>query len=203
MNVPPPSPDLLRRVAAMQPVRTRVPLRSLGIAAATSVLLASGWLLVFPLRPDLASSPRVAEGLAWLFAFLVPLASALLPKPGQVVPDGQRAGIAAAFAAVGMLAFESLFGGGLLPASTRASFSCAAIIVCVGALVYAVGRLALWRVLPVGSWRIGAALGAAGGSLGAAMLHLLCPYGGALHTGLAHGGAVVFCTLLGAIALRR
>jgi hypothetical protein len=58
--------------------------------------------------------------------------------------------------------------------------------------------VALHRVLLVGSTRLMAAAGAAGGALGGLTLHVLCPVGGGLHVGLGHGGAVAVAALLGA-----
>jgi len=53
----------------------------------------------------------------------------------------------------------------------------------------------------VGSWRVAAALGAAGGALGGLTLHFICGFGGGLHVGLAHAGAVVLGAGIGALVL--
>src|SRR5258706_10256920 len=91
---PPPSAGLLACVAAIGPVRTRAPERAW--AAACAVSLASAALLValLPPRPDLRQRPLawlLAFAALWLAGFAASLAAALVPRRGQVLPDGERA----------------------------------------------------------------------------------------------------------------
>ena len=64
-----------------------------------------------------------------------------------------------------------------------------------------VAAIALRRMTVVNLSYLGAAVGAAGGALSGLTLHGLCPYGGAAHVGLAHGGGVVIGAALGALWL--
>src|SRR5262249_47264388 len=158
-------------------------------------------------RPDLAYLPTawlIAVGGAWLSGFLVPIGFALLPRRGAVLPDGARAAASAIVVAVGLMALGAVFpreapGHSVtlpLPIGIR---NCGLFALIFSIIPVTVGLIASRRALPVGAWRVGAALGAASGALAGLNLHLLCPVGGASHLALAHGGAVAICALVGGL----
>jgi hypothetical protein len=206
---PPPGGPLLEAVGSMRPVRTRVPWRTL------LVLLALG--LVWPVaavlhrtRADLPFLPLawvVLMALAWAGGVVAPLVAALIPRRGEVLPDGARAGRIAAVCAsllvlLGLVATVDAPGKTLIPPSfPRAWWHCASFGLQVAAPVLIASAVVLRRLHPVGSWRVAAALGAAGGALGGLTLHFICGYGGGLHVGLAHAGAVVLGAGIGAVVL--
>jgi hypothetical protein len=61
--------------------------------------------------------------------------------------------------------------------------------------------IGLRRMTVVNLSYLGVPIGAVGGALSGLTLHGLCPYGGAAHVGLAHGGGVVIGAVLGALWL--
>ena len=207
--IPPASGALLEAVRTMRPVRTRVPRRAL--------LLVLGVGLVWPVaavihrtRADLSFLPLawvVAMALAWAAGVVAPLVAALIPRRGEVLPDGARAGRVAAVCAsllvlLGLVATVDAPGKTTLPASFASGWwHCASFGLKIAAPVLMVSALVLRRLHPVGSWRVAAALGAAGGALGGLTLHFICGYGGGLHVGLAHAGAVVLGAAIGAVVL--
>jgi hypothetical protein len=65
-----------------------------------------------------------------------------------------------------------------------------------------IAALALRRLVLTGSLRAGVGLGAAGGALGGLLLHAICPVGGALHAGLAHGGSAAVGAAVGVLLAR-
>ena len=75
---------------------------------------------------------------------------------------------------------------------------CASIVVAIAALPLALCLRVLRRLRPDGAARIAAAAGAGGGALGGLAMQFLCDIGGRLHAGVAHGGAVLLCALVGA-----
>jgi hypothetical protein len=195
----------------VRPVRTRTP----RLALALVVLAGAAWPLyavaMQPWRADLDALPWawfLPVALLWLLGYVVPLTLALLPPKGQVLPDSGAAGRAALLASAGLMVL-GLFavdapGHTRLPADTWTDFShwwwdhlLFSLKVVVPSLV--VGGAVLARVMLVGSARLGAAVGAAGGALAGLTLHGLCPYGGVLHVALAHGGEVVLGAVLGAV----
>jgi hypothetical protein len=206
---PPPASALLEAVNTMKPVRTRVPARTL------LVLLGVG--LVWPLaaiihrtREDLPFLPVawvVLMALAWATGVVTPLVAALIPRRGEVLPDGGRAGRVAAVCAsllvlLGLVATVDAPGKTTIPPSFAAAWwHCASFGLKVAAPVLIASAVVLRRLHPVGSWRVAAALGAAGGALGGLTLHFICGYGGGLHVGLAHAGAVVLGAAVGAVVL--
>jgi hypothetical protein len=207
-GVPPPSPALLQALAGLRPVRLRRPGRSLLVVGGLSLAWGGLWLSQLPRRADLRYLPLAwwaLIGLGWLLAFAAPLALALTPRRGAVLPDAGRAGTVAAAAALAMVALGLWLtpdapghtvvpAGAALAASLAGCFAFALLIALVPLLA---GALALRRLLPVGGARLLAATGAAGGALGGLLLHVACPVGGGLHVGVAHGGAVVAATLIG------
>jgi hypothetical protein len=204
---PPPSEALRARVAKTTPVRTRVPMLTFLSVAALAVALAAFAFYGRPLRGDLSDQPRlpfVLVGLTWLIAFTASLAAALLPPPRQVLPDAARAGRTAVIAALVIL-LACAVGTITVPTSIipepwwPRAWGCIAFELEVCAMTVVVTAVALWRVRPAGTWRIGAAVGAAGAALGGAVLHLLCPFSTRAHVAVAHAGAVTLCALLGAV----
>jgi hypothetical protein len=208
VTAPPPAPALLAAVGHMRPVRTRVPRRTL------LVLLAVG--LVWPVaavvrqtREDLPFLPVawvVVMALAWTVGVLLPLGSAVLPRRGEVLPDTARAGRVAAICAamlmlLGLLATVDAPQTTIPESFSRAWWHCASLGLRIAAPVLLVSAVVLRRLHPVGSWRVAAALGAAGGALGGLTLHFICGYGGGLHVGLAHAGGMALAAVLGALVL--
>jgi hypothetical protein len=202
---PPPSPALLDAVAKMKPVRTRVPWRALVIAIA--LFLAYGAL--FPLhgvRSDMGFLPEwwvLAVGAVWLMGLIAPLSFAFLPRRGQVLPDGSRA-LFVSLITTSIILLVSAFLPGVTSHAQQREFvdglgHCLRFALPVAILPVAIGMMGVRRLAPVGSWRVGAAIGAAGGALSGLILHLLCPIASGLHVACAHGGAVILCAIAGAL----
>lgn len=211
---PPPSPRLLASVESMRPIRTRVPLRALLAVAAAAFVFPVAALAVYPLRADLGALPPLWLALiavAWLAGFVLPLTFAVVPRPRQVLPDGMRAGNTALLTCLTLVLMGLLFtvdapGATILPKTTWDGFArqwwhCVSFSLKVSVPAIVVAAFALRWVAVANAWRLGAAVGAAAGSLSGLVLHGLCPYGGAAHVGLAHGGGVVIGAVLGAIWL--
>jgi hypothetical protein len=208
---PPPSPALLEAWKATKPGRGRGrrPRRTLFVVMALALLVPLHTLSIIPLRQDLAGLPRlwlVLATIIWAGAFGLSLASALLPPPQQVLPQAARASRAALLATLGLVAFGLLFtrdaASTLMPDMTWAAFAhywwhCVSFGLRITAPVLIAGWLALRRLTWVGRGRLGMAIGAAGGALAGLTLHGICPFGGALHVGLAHGGGVAVGAMLG------
>jgi Negative regulator of sigma F len=210
----PPSPALWASIETMKPVRTRVPLRSLLVVVAAACVYPICAIALYPLRRDLPALPSgwlVGVALVWLSGFVVPLAIAVLPPRGQVLPNATRAGRAAFLAAttlvlMGLLMTVDAPGRTILPKTTWAGFfhlwwHCVSFGLKVTVPAVLVGALVFRRLAVANLSRLGAAVGAAGGALAGLTLHGLCPYGGAPHVGLAHGGGVVIGALIGALWL--
>ena len=210
----PPSAALLASVNAMRPVRMRIPFRTLLVVAAAAVVFPTVAIALYPLRRDLHALPPLwfaAVAVVWLAGFLIPLAAALLPRPGQVLPDGARARRTAILASLtltltGLLFTVDIPGVTILPATRWAGFGelwwhCISFSFKVTVPAVVVAGLALRKLAAAHLARLGAAIGVAAGALSGLTLHGLCPYGGAEHVGLAHGGGVVIGALLGALWL--
>jgi hypothetical protein len=211
---PAPSPQLLASLGNIRPVRTRVPLRTLLVVAAAACIFPVSAIALYPLRRDLTALPPIwvaGVALVWLAGFIFPLMAALLPAPGQVLPDGVRAGRTALLAALTLVLMGLLFtvdvpGVTILPKTTWAGFAhlwwhCVSFSLKVTVPAVVVAALVLRNVIAARLSRLGAAVGAAGGALSGLTLHGLCPYGGAPHVGLAHGGGVVIGAVIGALWL--
>ena len=211
---PPPSPELLAAVRATKPVATRVPFRTLLLVASAAAIFPLAALALIPLRRDLRALPPLwlaATALVWLAGFIVPLAFALLPRRGQVLPDGVRAGRAAVLAAftlvlMGLLLTVDAPGVTLLPSTRWSGFwlhwrHCISFGLEISIPVMTIAALVLRRLPAASLGRLGAAVGAAAGALAGLTLHGICPYGGGAHVGLAHGGGVAIGGVLGALWL--
>jgi hypothetical protein len=211
---PPPSTTLLAHIAKMQAVRPSVPARSLLIVALVAWIYPAWALTALPLRHDLGALPIawvVGVGALWLAGFILPLTFAIQPRTGHVVPDGERAFWTACLTAAVLIGASLLLGVETfgsrrvsIPGSAallRASRGCATTGLRVSVPVIVAGTLALRRVAILDSWRLGAAVGVAGGSLAGLTLHLGCPNGHPAHVALAHGGGVVIGAVVGALFL--
>lgn len=209
---PPPSAALNDYIARMGRVRPRVPKRSLLIVALGACAYPAWTLTALPLRPDLGVLPvawTIVVGSLWLAGFGLPLTFAVVPPSGQVLPDGRRAlRIATLMAALSisaslLLGIAALVGGPPLPRAPATSLTswgaCVAGGLRVSVPTTAVATFTLRRVVMRDSWRLGAAIGAAGGMLAGLVLHLTCSNRGPGHLALAHGGGVVIGALLGAL----
>jgi hypothetical protein len=208
ISAPPPGAALLDAVAKMQPVRTRVPLRTLVLVLAVGLV----WPVIAVLRQTRADLPYlplawvVTMALVWTAGVVAPLWAAILPRRGEVLADGTRAARMAAACAsllvlLGLVATVDSPETSIPADFAAAWWHCASFGLRVAIPVLAVSALVLRRLYPAGSWRVAAALGAAGGALGGLTLHFICSYGGGLHVGLAHAGGVVLSALAGALVL--
>lgn len=211
---PPVSPRLLSSVRSMRPARTRVPLRTLVVVATASLVFPLVALMLKPLRIDLGALPPLwvgAVALVWLTGFVLPLVFVMVPPQGQILPDSTRAGRVALLACLTLVLMGLLFtvdtpGATILPKTTWDGFldkwwHCSSFSLLVSLPTIVVASVVLRWVAVAHPWRLGAAVGAAAGSLSGLTLHGLCPLGGGLHVGLAHGGGVVLGAVLCAIVL--
>ncbi len=207
---PPPSPALRAIVAGAQPVRLRRPLRAFALLVGASLVYLALWLTRFHHRRDLGYLPFawwLMLGVAWIGGFVLPLAMAVLPRRGAVLPDGARASTSSFAVAAGLLVLAFAFTPTAPPHTyipVGMTDSMAMIRHCMSfGLAFAIGPLAigllaLRPLLMVGGARLMGAVGAAAGALGGFMLHVICPMGGAIHVGFGHGGVVVVAGLIGA-----
>ena len=211
---PPPSAALQASLDDLKPVRTRVPFRTLLVVLAAGCVYPVTALAIYPLRRDLSALPVVwliAVALLWVAGFSIPLVLALLPRRHQVLPDASRAVRAAILAALTLVLAGLLFtvdapGITILPKTRWAGFlplwwHCVSFSLKATIPMLVAASIALRRMTVVKLSYLGAPIGAVGGALAGLTLHGLCPYGGAAHVGLAHGGGVVIGALLGALWL--
>jgi hypothetical protein len=211
---PPPSPEMLKTLGTMKPVRTRSRFGTFAAVLAIGAIWPAYSLSSSPLRPDLGKLPAawVAIGAAlWAFAVVSSLAAALVPARGHVLP---AAGRASGISTVGMgliVLFIALWTAHVPGVSVRpenigktllqSCYGCGKYVLQTAAVVVVLGFLFLRRRLPVGARRIGLAVGAAGGALGGLALHFLCPIATTAHIMLAHVGAMILSSLAGALIL--
>jgi hypothetical protein len=215
-DLPPLDPALLAEMAALRPVRTRVPARTALILVLGAVVIALATVLRVGLRRDLPALPAgwvIAVAAAWAGGLLVVLLAATLPRRGEVLPDTGRAGrsallVAAALLLLGLFGTVDAPGVTVVPATTWSAFAarwwhCTRLGLALALPLLLLGGLLSRRIFPVGGARIAAALGAAGGAAAGLALHFVCPVGGGLHVGLAHAGVVSLGAGLGVAALSR
>lgn len=212
---PPVGAALASAIADLRPVATRVPLRAVLVCAAVAVLVPVVIVASRGLRADFAALPRawiIAMALTWTSGLFVTLITATWPRRGAVLPDAARAGRAAALVAAGLLAlglFATMNGPDtIMPDQGAGAFvalwwHCIRFSLVTTLPLLIAGGLALRHLFPMGSRRIAAALGAAGGAMAGLTLHFICPIGGGLHVGLAHAGGVVLGALVGMLLLPR
>ena len=200
---PPPLPaDLDAELARLTPVVPRRPLRQLAVVAAVSLAYAALVVAVVSVRADMPGLPRpwlLAYLGAWLVGFGVPLALALIPARGSMMPRTQLAAAVAAVAAVGFCVLGLLWaerGPDSLTGGLRSAPACLSIGLAAALVPVVLGTLVLRGAAPVGSRLTAAALGASAGSLGGFVLHLHCPIADRLHVGVVHGGVVAIAAVL-------
>lgn len=207
---PPPS----EKLAAMVAHGERVALRRPGGELALSLGLFSIWAalvcVALGLRADLSALPLVrylAGGLAWCAVVAYALYIALAPAKGQVLPSWWAARRVAAFLPLGaataalLLLVEApnhtIQLGGAQALSKLVHCWSLGLGVALVPIAWTVLRSRA-RLLVGAAW-IGATIGVAAGALGALVLHLVCPVGGALHLIVGHVGALVAGAVLGAV----
>jgi hypothetical protein len=200
--VPPLPAGLDDELGRLAPVTPRRPLRQLAIVAAVSLAYAAFVLAVVSVRDDLPGLPRgwlVTYLAAWLIGFGAPLALALVPAPGSMLPRSNLAATVAGVAAVGFLVLglawahsspDSQVGG------LRAAPGCLSLGLAAALVPIVLGTIVLRGAAPVGSRLTAGALGAAAGSLGGFVLHLHCPIADRVHVGVVHGGVVAVAAVL-------
>jgi len=209
---PPPSPEILKAVGALKPVRTRSRFGAFLMVLAVGAVWPAFTLIRFPLRRDLGAlpAPWVAIGAAlWAAALVLSLAAALVPARGEVLPSAPRASRISAITMGLVLFFTAVWtafapGVSLRPEDVgktliQSCYGCGKYVLQVAAIFLVLGLVLLRRVLPVGGRRVGLAVGAAGGALGGLALHFLCPIATTGHVLLSHGGAMVLASLAGAL----
>jgi hypothetical protein len=208
---PPPGAALKAALAELGPVRTRVPGRSF-VAVLAVGLVSAGIAIGFAgLRPDARALPLwwvVGMGALWAVAAPLLLARSIMPRPGQVLPDADRAGrsalvVALAMVLLGLFASRDAPGVSLSVPFGAGYWHCTKTALRITVPVLLAAGLVLRHLHPMGAGRLGAALGAAGGACAGFALHVLCPVAGGAHAGLAHGGATVIGAILGAAVLGR
>ncbi len=211
---PAPSPDLLRTVDGMKPVRTRTRFGAFALVA----LLGLVWPLIalghLPLRRDLEALPAwwvITAAALWGMSFVLSLAAALVPRRGDVLPAPGRASRVSGTAMAVLLLF-ALVATAQAPGLSarpedlhftlfRSCVHCIRFVFEISAVFLLVGLLALRRLVPVGGPRVGLALGAAGGAMGGLVLHFICPIAGTAHVVLAHVGGMMLAAATGALLL--
>jgi hypothetical protein len=211
---PPPSPEMLKAVGAIKPVRTRSRFGAFLVVLVIGAAWPAYTLIRFPLRRDLGALPPAWVGIGaalWAFAFVSSLAMALVPARGDVLPSAGRASRVSAIAMGVVLLFTALWTAHVPGVSLRpedigktliqSCYGCGKYVLQVAAIFLILGFLFLRRVLPMGGRRIGLALGAAGGSLAGLALHFVCPIATTGHVLISHVGVMILASLAGALIL--
>jgi hypothetical protein len=199
-------------LCSLRPARTRSRTRSLVAVAAGSIAFAALHVAANGARADASRLPGawpVLVALGWGVGFLAVLTATIMPRYGSMLPDPVRVLVASLLGPVAMIAIGATVGGAESAAmrtwegELRQSAICLFTALEVGAAPFVGAAFVMRRALPIETRAIGAALGAAGGALGALALHFRCSAGGALHVGVAHGGAALVGALLGSALLPR
>ena len=192
-SVPPPSPALLARVDAMQPVRTRRPRLQLAIVALLSLVALAALLTQLRPRFDVGSTAVLMATIACALAFVGELWWALVPPRGQVLPLRPAAGARVLLVWLGMLTALLVAGHDAArdPALMRSARACLLVGTMTALVPAALCLVALRRAVELGGWRIGAVVGGAAGALGAVCLELHCANTHVVHVVVAHGGAAL------------
>jgi hypothetical protein len=203
LTAPPLPADLDDELGRLAPVAPRRPLRQLATVVLVSLAYAALLVAIASVREDLGGLPRGWLAIyltAWLAGFGAPLALAIVPAKGAVMP---RSNLAAAVGAVAAIAFVVL---GLVwaaeaPASHAGglrSTGCLSYGLAAALVPIVLGTIVLRGAAPVGSRLTAGALGASAGSLGGFVLHLHCPIADRVHVGVVHGGIVIIAAVLAA-----
>lgn len=213
---PKPCAELDAAVRTMGPVRTRSPISQAAIIGAVSIAYAGALLFLFEIRPDLEGLPRgwvIAYGSAFLVSFPMLLWLSVVPSRGQVLPRWRLAAIGTAVACIAFPTAGLVFAFHVPGVSVLADsgvgrfFSYAQVCwrwgVVTALVPVALTAFVLRGAVPVQCRWVAAAIGAAGGALGGAVLHFHCPVADRWHVGLAHGGVVVIGALLSALIIPR
>lgn len=213
---PPLSAELESELGKLAPKRTRSPRLGFVVTGAVSLLCVGVLVGVYGLRPDLPGLPWlwiVLYCAAWFASFVAIGWLALVPGPGQVMPNWRYAGMGAAVASIGFVAAGLLFdrhvpGVSILGKPSMRDmlglgYGCLSVGVITALVPVMLGALSLRGRVPVGARWVGAGLGAAGGSLSGLHLHLHCHIADKLHLGIIHGGVVVVSALIGALLIPR
>ena len=202
---PPPSPALLARVDAMQPVRTRRPRLELAGIALGSIAALGAMLSLFRPRGDASSTTVLVVAGVCALAFVVELWWALVPPRGQVMPLRAASGVRVGLTWLVMLAALVMAGHDAArgPAFMASARACLLVGTATALVPAALCLLALRRAVELGGWRVGAVVGGAAGALGALCLELHCANTHLVHVVCAHGGAALLPILLLAYVARR
>jgi hypothetical protein len=209
---PPPSPALEAMVNAREPVKTRAPWRVLAGMTVASLVVLAIQVHANGVRKDLHDLPAdwfYGMSAAWFVAFAIPLAIAFLPRRKSMLADSVRArelAFVVPLAAIAMAVFlrVDVPPATVIPKTTQAAFKsvewCLINGLEMAVIPFALGLFVLRRAaLPIKTRWIGAALGAANGTLAGLMLHIHCWIGGSIHVGFAHAGVAVIGAILGAV----
>lgn len=203
------APDVPPSKAARPPSPTRPDVRrSRAIVGLVVLIFEAGWVAFVERRPDLPSLPpwTIVAGLA------VPLLAGLLAF-GAVSGRGRK-GLGVPVWALASLATLSplLFAAITLvvnppepPGEPFWNFAlrCMGLTAFLVSVPAALGVYAFRHAFPAASsWRT-AALGVACGAVGAAIMSLVCPHGGALHVIVGHGSMMIVFGVAGALLGRR
>ena len=211
---PPPSPEMVKALGTMTPVRTRSRFGAFLLVLVLGAIGPAYTLIHAPLRRDLGALPPawVVIGAAlWSLTFMLSLAAALVPARGDVLPSAERASRASVIGMGALLLFSALWtahapGISLRPEDLgqtmiQSGFACGRYVLQIAAIFLALGFIVLRRVLPVGGRRIGLAIGAAGGAVAGLALHFHCPIASTGHVLISHAGVMVLGSLAGALIL--
>ena len=212
---PAPSPELMRAVEGMKPVRTRTRFGAAAVVALVGLIGPAVALARGPLRRDLAALPIawvIAAVALWGGAFVLSMVAALVPRRGDVLPAPSRASLlsgaaTAVVALFALLATVDVPGVSMLPAERgwtlfQSCVHCIGTVGKVAAVFLVAGLLALRRLVPVGGSRVGMALGAAGGAMGGLLLVFICPFATAAHVVGGHVVGMVLAAAVGATLMR-
>ena len=213
MSVPAPSAALLEMVRMGGASATRKPWRDLGVIVGVAGALAVLYTWRAGVRSDLAALPSIwfyATLAAWTFAFVTPLAVALMPRRGSVLADSGRAALLA-LAVPTLVTAMSIWlrvdapGATVIPAAEQQLHyirSCLTTGLMMAAIPLVASFIALRRAaLPSDTRWLGAAIGAANGSLAGGILHAHCSMGGVLHVTMGHASAATVGAIVGAIVV--
>jgi len=209
------SAELEDMLSEVERVSTRCPRREAIMIAAISVLYAGSMVFLYRLRGDIDGLPMgyvAGFGASWLIGFVALLWLALVPRAGEVMPRWRNATVATAVAGIlfpvaGLVIVRSsehsIHSHGSVDEFVHFADMCMRFGLMTSAVPIILATLVLRRAVPVRSRSVAAALGAGGGALGGFALHMHCSVTDKLHVGFVHGGLVLVCALVAAVALPR